>query len=147
MAININKTKKKLKTKNSFLIPISSVDEGSRGTLFFCEAMKQIPFLIKRVFWIYKVSPKRLRGAHARKKTELVLFCIQGSIKIELDDGYNKDNVILNKPNIGIFLGRLLWHKMYDFKKNTILLALASSLYNEADMIRDYTNFKKLINK
>jgi len=139
----MKKIKKRLKTKNSYLIQISSMAEGIRGIVSFCEATRQIPFLIKRVYWIYKVFPQRFRGNHAHKKTELVLFCLQGSIKIELDDGRYKDSVILNRPDIGIFLGKMLWHRMCNFQKNTILLVLASDFYNEADMIRDYSNFKK----
>jgi len=137
----------KLKTKNSYLIKIPLLVEGKRGNLSFCEVKRQIPFNIKRVYWIYNVSSKKSRGGHAHRKTEQVLFCLQGSIKMDLDDGIHRDSIILNKPNIGIFLGRMLWHKMSNFKKNTILLVLASEFYNEKDCIRDYNTFKRLAQK
>jgi dTDP-4-dehydrorhamnose 3,5-epimerase-like enzyme len=138
---------KKLKTKNSYLVQLPLIAERNRGNLSFCESKKQIPFNIKRVYWIYKVPVNQKRGGHAHKKTEQVLFCLQGSIRIELDDGIHKDSIILNNPNIGIFLGRMLWHKMEDFQKNTILLILASDFYKEKDYIRDYNTFKKLTQK
>lgn len=138
---------KKLKTKNSYLIQLPLIAERNRGNLSFCENKKQIPFNIKRVYWIYKVPVNQKRGGHAHKKTEQVLFCLQGSIRIELDDGIHKDSIILNNPNIGIFLGRMLWHEMEDFQKNTILLILASDFYKEKDYIRDYNTFKKLTQK
>jgi dTDP-4-dehydrorhamnose 3,5-epimerase-like enzyme len=138
---------KKFKTKNSYVIQLPLMAEKKRGNLSFCENKKQAPFDIKRVYWIYKVPAGQRRGGHAHKETEQVLFCLQGSIKIKLDDGTHKDNIILNKPNIGIFLGRMLWHEMEGFKKNTILLVLASKLYDEKDYIRDYNIFKKIIKK
>jgi mannose-6-phosphate isomerase-like protein (cupin superfamily) len=135
----------KLKTKNSYLIKIPLIAEGKRGNLSFCEVKKQIPFNIKRVYWIYDVSSKRSRGEHAHKKNEQVLFCLQGSIRLELDDGINRDNIVLNKPNIGIFLGRKLWVKMSNFEKNTVLLILSSEFYDEKEYIRDYNVFKKIL--
>jgi len=145
MKINIKKTNKRLKTQNSYLIHVPSVVEGKRGSTSFCEIKKQIPFHIKRVYWIYKVSPEKVRGEHAHKKTEQVLFCLQGSINMELDDGKYKDSITLDNPNIGIFLGKMLWHKMSKFKKNTVLLILASRFYDEKDCIRDYNNFKHFL--
>ncbi len=144
MKPRIKKMSEKLKVQNSYLIPIPSIIERNRGNLLFCEIKKQIPFIIKRVYWIYNVPPKQDRGKHAHKKTEQVLICLKGSIKIELDDGICKDSIILNNPRTGIFLGKMLWHTMKNFKKDTILLVLASKYYDEKDYIRDYNNFKKL---
>lgn len=137
---------KKLKTSNSYIIRIPTIKEKARGNLSFCEIKKHIPFNIKRVYWIYNVSPTKIRGNHAHKKTEQVLFCLRGSIKINLDDGKYKDSIILNKPDIGIFLGRMLWHQLINFQQNTILLILASNLYDEKDCIRSYNDFKTIIN-
>lgn len=137
----------KLKTKNSYLIKIPLLVEGKRGNLSFCEVKGQIPFNIKRVYWIYNVSSKKSRGGHAHRKTEQVLFCINGSVRIEVDDGINKDVFILAKPNIGIFLGKMVWHSMMDFKKNSVLLVLASEFFKEADYIRDYNIFKSIAQK
>ncbi len=137
----INKT---LKTRDSYLIKVPSIIEHDRGNLSFCEIKKQIPFNVKRIYWIYNVLSKEDRGKHAHKKTEQVLFCLHGLITLELDDGIRKDSVILDNPYTGIFLGKMLWHTMKNFKKDTILLVLASKYYDEKDYIRDYNNFKKL---
>ena len=136
-----------LKIKNSYLVTLPLKLDKKRGGLCFAEAKRNIPFAIRRAYWIFNVPSKEQRGNHAHKKTEQVLFCLQGSIKIELDNGVHKDSIILDKPNIGIFLGRMLWHKMDNFKKNTILLILASEFFKETDYIRDYDTFKKLAKK
>jgi len=136
-----------LKIKNSYLVTLPLKLDKKRGGLCFAEAKRNIPFAIKRAYWIFNVPSEEQRGSHAHKKTEQVLFCLQGSIKMELDNGVHKDSIILDKPNIGIFLGRMLWHKMSNFKKNTILLILASEFFKETDYIRDYDTFKKLAKK
>lgn len=84
------------------------------------------------------------RGFHAHLKTKQVLFCLQGSIKILLDDGRNKDEITLSDPSTGIFLDKMIWHEMHKFKKNTILLILASALFDAKDYIRDYKSFIKI---
>lgn len=136
-----------LTTKNSYFVTVPIIAENRRGNLVFCEAKKQIPFDIKRLYWIYNVNSKLTRGAHAHKKTEQVLFCLSGSVEIELDDGVHKDSVVLNTPYIGIYLGKKLWHEMKNFQKDTILLVVASEYYNEKDYIRDYSVFTKYITK
>lgn len=115
--------------------------------LFFAQNKDHIPFLIKRVYIISKADINKPRGFHAHKKTRQVLFCIQGSIKLVLDDGENKRRTILNKPEIGVFIDKMVWHEMHDFKKNTILLVLASLKFNPKDYIRDYKQFKKIAQK
>ena len=106
-----------------------------------------IPFEIKRVYYILQPKPNLPRGFHAHRQTKQVLFCIQGSIKIILDDGKKRKEVILNKPNIGIFLDSLIWHEMYKLDKNTILLIMASKEYDPLDYIRDYKKFLKIVKK
>lgn len=118
--------------------PVMSTD----GSL--CQLQSpEIPFGVKRVYYIYGVSVGAVRGAHTHKETNQALFCIQGSIKIALDDGKNKETVMLNKPNIGILLPSGVWHEMQDFKKDTILLVLASEKHNPDDYVRSYEDFLK----
>lgn len=110
------------------------------GTL--CQLQSpDIPFDIKRVYYIYGVSVGAIRGAHTHKETVQALFCIQGDIIIALDDGKRKEKVLLNKPNIGVLLEPGVWHEMQDFKKNTILLVLASEKHEPADYVRNYEDF------
>jgi len=103
----------------------------------------EVPFEIKRVYYIFGVSVGAVRGAHTHKTTVQALFCIQGSIKIALDDGKNKESIMLNKPNVGILLESGVWHEMQDFKKDTILLVLASEKHDSNDYIRNYEDFLK----
>lgn len=112
--------------------------------LYFAQTKNHIPFAIKRVYYILQAKTKLPRGFHAHKKNKQVIFCIQGSIKLILDNGREKTDIILDKPNVGIFLDKLIWHEMVDFKKNTILLILASMIFDEKDYIRDYEQFKKI---
>lgn len=101
----------------------------------------EIPFQIKRVYYILGVSEGAVRGAHTHKEIKQVLFCIQGSIVIALDDGKRKEEVTLNKPNIGVLLEPGVWHEMREFKKDTILLVLASEKHEPTDYIRSYEDF------
>lgn len=103
----------------------------------------EIPFDIKRVYYIFGVSVGAVRGAHTHKETVQALFCIQGSIEIVLDDGKKKESVVLSKPNIGILLESGVWHEMQGFKKDTILLVLASKKHDTHDYIRSYDDFLK----
>lgn len=115
--------------------------------LYFAQTPDHIPFKIKRIYYILSASPKLPRGLHAHKKTRQIIFCIQGSIKLLLDNGKKKEELLLNKPNIGVVLENMIWHQMHDFKKNTILLVLASKEFSEKDYIRDYEQFKRQIHK
>jgi len=110
------------------------------GTLVQLQS-PEIPFNIKRVYYIYGVSVGAIRGAHTHKETIQALFCIQGDIVIALDDGKRKEKVFLNKPNVGVLLEPGVWHEMQNFKKNTILLVLASERHEPADYIRSYEDF------
>lgn len=116
-------------------------NENGTGKLAFVEAHHDIPFEIKRIYYIYDVVDGARRGFHAHKNLKQVLFCIHGSCKLLLDDGINKAIVQLNNPTEGILLEEVVWREMYDFSKDAVLLVLASEYYDEADYIRDYNSF------
>lgn len=115
--------------------------------LFFAQTGNHIPFTIKRVYYITKANTKLPRGFHAHKKTQQIIFCIQGAIKLIVNNGMKKEEIVLDKANTGVFLDKMIWHEMTDFKKNTILLVVASKPFNEKDYIRDYEKFKKRANQ
>lgn len=115
--------------------------------LYYAQNKDHIPFSIKRIYFITKAEIKLSRGFHAHHKTQQILFCIQGSIKLTLDNGKKREQLSLNKPNKGIFINKMVWHEMYNFKKNTILLVLASRVFDENDYIRNYEKFKKETDK
>ncbi len=133
---------KQIKTKLSYLIEIPKISD--EGQLVFTEGKRHLPFAIKRVYYIFDVERGAIRGHHAHKKCQQVLFCIKGKINIVLDNGYEKEELVLDKPNEGIFLDKMMWHEMKDFEANSVLLVFASDYYKEKDYIRDYNNFLKL---
>jgi len=138
----------KIIVKHSQYIEISRIPDGHDGVISVAENHKNIPFDVKRVYYIYDLNnPEAIRGKHAHKKLEQVLFCISGSCEIGLDDGTTKQTIKLDKPNIGVYLGIELWHTMQKFSNHCILLVLASDYYNASDYIRDYDEFLEYIGK
>jgi len=113
------------------------------GQLVALENCKNIPFEVKRVYYIFDTLTTVTRGKHAHKNLQQVLLCIHGSCKIRLDDGNETETVLLDKPNEGIYLTNLVWREMYDFSEDAVLLVLASEYYNKDDYIRDYDEFKQ----
>lgn len=134
--------------KHSGFIPLPRIKDGIDGTISVAEYGRHIPFEIKRVYYIYGLNnANAVRGKHAHKELEQVLFCINGSCKIGLDDGTHQQDILLDQPDKGILLGKELWHTMKEFKANCILLVLASDEYNEDDYIRDYDRFIQYVNR
>lgn len=119
--------------------------QNDTGSLAFLEAQRDIPFAIKRVYYIFDVTPGARRGFHAHKKLKQVLLCIHGSCKILLDDGTEKRTVILNDPTQGLLIEDTIWREMYDFSDGAVLLVFASEYYDENDYIRNYNDFLRYI--
>lgn len=113
----------------------------ARGQLVVVEGNRDIPFEIKRIFYIYGSDTDVTRGQHANRKTEFVLINLSGSSKVRIDDGVTETVVELNEPNKGIFLSTMLWKDMYDFSEDSVLLVLASEHYDPDEYIRDYAAF------
>ena len=116
-----------------------------RGQLTAIEALKDLPFEIKRVYYIYDTLPGVRRGFHAHKNLQQVLLCVNGSCKIHLDDGTDTAEITLDKPNEGLYIANNMWREMYDFSEGAVLLVLASQYYDEADYIRNYDAFMQMI--
>lgn len=116
-----------------------------RGQLVAIEAMKDLPFEVKRVYYIYDTLPNVRRGFHAHRNLQQILVCVHGSCKIHLDNGTDTAEVLLDKPHEGLYIANDMWREMYDFSEGTVLLVLASEYYNEEDYIRSYEDFIKLI--
>lgn len=115
-----------------------------RGMLIALEGMKDIPFEIKRVYYMYDTKKDVHRGFHAHKNLEQILVCVAGSCKVRLDNGKESKVVSLETPYEGLYIAKSMWREMYDFSEDAVLLVLASDYYNEDDYIRDYDEFKKL---
>ncbi len=105
------------------------------------EAQKAVPFDIKRVYYIFDVDNEAIRGKHAHKKTKQTLFCIRGSVRVILDNGKEREVIQLKEPNTGLYLDALMWHEMYDFSPDAVLLVFASDYFDESDYIRNYSDF------
>lgn len=116
-----------------------------RGQLIALEENKNIPFKIKRVYYIYDTKENVRRGFHAHKNLEQILICVSGSCKIHLDNGFKTEEVILDNPSTGLYVANDMWREMYDFSHDAVLLVLASKLYDEADYVRDYKEFLKMV--
>ena len=114
-----------------------------RGKLVVAEGEIDIPFEIKRVFYIYGSDDSVVRGQHANRESEFVLINVAGSSKVMITDGTNKDVVELNRPMEGLYLPRMVWKEMYDFSEDSVLLVLASTHYDGSEYIRDYEEYKK----
>ena len=139
---------KKIKVKNSGIIKLQYHDDFPDGILVIGEAKKNIPFDIKRVYYISNLSnPKGIRGKHAHKKLEQYIFCVSGSFRLELDDGETKQSLLVDSPYYGIRLGVKLWHTMKKFSRDCVILVLASDYYDKNDYIRNYNEFLEYVRK
>ena len=116
-----------------------------RGQLVALEEFKDIPFRIKRVYYMYDTRTDVVRGHHAHKSLEQILICIHGSCKILLDNGLEKKVVPLEKPYEGVYIANNIWREMFDFSEDAVLMVLASELYDPEDYIRDYEEFLQMV--
>lgn len=116
-----------------------------RGQLVALEEYDDIPFEIKRVYYMYGTKDGVHRGFHAHKNLEQILICIHGSCDVLLDNGTEKKLVSLEKPYEGLYVGNNLWREMFNFSPDAVLLVLASEHYKEEDYIRDYDKFLQMI--
>ncbi len=116
-----------------------------RGMLVAFEEGIDIPFEIKRVYFMYDTKPGVRRGFHAHKNLKQILVCVKGSCKVLMDDGKEKKIVHLERPYEGLYIENDIWREMYDFSEDAVLMVFASDFYNEEDYIRDYDEFLKFI--
>jgi dTDP-4-dehydrorhamnose 3,5-epimerase-like enzyme len=117
----------------------------TRGNLSFIEANNHVPFLMKRVYYLYDVPSGATRGGHAHKELEEIIIALSGSFDVVLDDGVEKKKFFLNRPFYGLYIPTGLWREIENFSSNSVALALTSDFYTENDYIRDYEVFKKMI--
>lgn len=116
-----------------------------RGSLSFAEYGQYLPFIPKRYFLVFDVANKEIRGEHAHKTLHQFLVCIKGSCALVVDDGQSSQEIILDRPNIGVYLPPLVWGIQYKYSHDAVLLVLASDVYKADDYIRDYDEFLKEI--
>jgi dTDP-4-dehydrorhamnose 3,5-epimerase-like enzyme len=116
-----------------------------RGNLSFIEENNQIPFQIKRVYYLYDVPSGATRGGHAHRALHQVVIALSGSFDIILDDGIRKRSFFLNRPHYGLYIPPKVWRELENFSSNSVALSLVSEVYDESDYVRDYDSFKSLV--
>ena len=112
-----------------------------RGNLSFFENNNQIPFVIKRAYWVYDVPGGESRGGHAFNENEEFIVALSGSFDIVLDDGKEKLIHKMNRSYYGLYIPKMYWREMNNFSTNSLAMIVSSTEYNEDDYIRDYNNF------
>ena len=121
--------------------------EDIRGNLSFVEEFNQIPFGIKRVYWIFDVPGGENRGGHAFKEQQELIIALSGSFDVLIDDGSVKQSYQLNRSYYGLYIPSGFWRQMQNFSTNSLALVLSSTQYNAADYIYDYKEFLMYIQK
>lgn len=114
-----------------------------RGNLVVVEGERDIPFEIKRVFYIYGSDNEVVRGQHANRNSEFVLINVSGTSKVRVDNGFEEEIIELNRPRMGLYLPTMLWKDMYDFSEDSVLLVITNTHYDGAEYIRDYDEYVK----
>lgn len=127
------------------IIKIKTIGTENAGQLSFVESTSDIPFEIKRIYYITKVDEGVRRGFHAHKELKQLLFCPFGKINLLLDDGRKKEEILLDNPSIGILIEKPIWREMLWIEKNSVLCVLASDFFTESDYIRNYLDFLNYI--
>ncbi|MBO4656036.1 MAG: WxcM-like domain-containing protein [Bacteroidales bacterium] len=115
----------------------------NRGNLSVAEEFNQVPFEIKRVYWLYDVPGGESRGSHAHKTLSQLIIAASGSFRVTLDDGKNKRSFFLNRPYQGLLVPPGFWRDLEDFSSGSVCMVLASDVYKAEDYIRDYDEFLK----
>jgi len=118
-----------------------------RGKLTFAEIPEGLPFLPKRFFLVYQVPGKDVRGEHAHHELQQFMVCVRGSCAVVVDDGGNRCEVALDRPNLGLYVPPMVWATQYKFTPDAVLLVLASDIYKAEDYIRDYDEYLRLVSK
>lgn len=116
----------------------------NRGSLGFAQEGDQIPFPVKRIFYIYNIPQGGSRAGHAHREQHQYLIMLSGSCQVKIDDGLERAAVVLNSPQVALYAPPLLWLDIDGFSVGSICLVLTSDLYDERDYVRDYAEFKRL---
>jgi hypothetical protein len=134
-----------LRVRQSGYVTLHKIADPPDGDLSVMEAERDIPFAIRRVYYINNLGNcVSVRGKHAHRELQQVIFCINGSFVLSLDDGRVQQDVPMWRDHVGVLLGTMLWHTMHSFSSGCVLLVVASDYYRPADYIRDYDEFLRL---
>lgn len=118
-----------------------------RGNLSFFEHPNQLPFEIERTYWIYDVPGGEVRGSHAFKEQQEFIIALSGSFDIVLNDGIKEERFSLNRSYYGLYIPKMYWRRLENFSTNSLALIVSDKSYNSEDYIRDFEEFKTLVNE
>ncbi len=122
------------------ILPLNKIHNRA-GNITIVEGEQNIPFPIKRIYYLYDIPGGETRGGHAHKELYQLIVAASGSFDVLLDDGMNKKIVTLNRPNYGLMIVPGIWRELFEFSSGSVCLVLASEYYAGNDYIRDYENF------
>lgn len=131
-----------METSKAYIVNLTK-HLDKRGNLSIIEEMKDIPFEIKRSFWIYDVPGGETRGGHAYRETQEFIVALSGSFDVIIDDGKVKQTYSLNRSYYGLYVPKMMWRQMVNFSTNSLALVLTSTDYDDSDYIREYETFIK----
>jgi dTDP-4-dehydrorhamnose 3,5-epimerase-like enzyme len=134
-----------MRQQECYRIKLQTVGETAEGFITIAEQQKQIPFSIKRIFWTYATPGDVIRGGHAHHETEMALFAIHGSIRLQTETASGMTELWeLDTKTEGVYMPPYTWHTM-EYSDDAIQLVMASTLFSEEDYIRDYNAFRTII--
>ncbi|MBC8600842.1 WxcM-like domain-containing protein [Parabacteroides acidifaciens] len=125
-----------------FLLPKIA---DKRGNLSFFEEENHLPFILKRVYWIYDVPGGEIRGGHAYRQNEEFIVALSGSFDVVISDGKQSKVYHLNRSYKGVYIPKMCWRELGNFSTNSVAFVAASTLYDETDYIRDYDEYKEMV--
>ncbi len=133
-----------IQVKNSGYVELKKIEDGHDGNLVVMEARRDLPFEVKRIYFINNLENCiSVRGHHAHRTLQQCIFCVSGGFTLGLDDGEIQQEIRIYRDNVGVLLMPGLWHTMHSFSSGCVLLVAASDYFDEADYIRDYDEFKQ----
>jgi hypothetical protein len=128
------------------ILPLNKIHNRA-GNITIVEGNKNVPFDVKRIYYLYDIPGGEDRGGHAHKELRQLIVAASGSFNVLLDDGLNKKVVTLNRPDYGLLVVPGIWRELMEFSSGAICLVLASEIYQESDYLRTYESFKNYITK
>ena len=134
---------KKSSVYDCVILPLNKIHNRA-GNITIVEGQKNIPFDIKRIYYLYDIPGGEARGGHAHHDLRQLIVAASGSFEVLLDDGQNKKIVRLNRPDYGLLIVPGIWRELFEFSSGAICLVLASLKYDQNDYIREYNRFKEL---
>lgn len=128
------------------MIPLRTITRKEWGDLTIVEEQKDIPFKIRRIYYLHNIPSDCIRGSHGHRNLKQLMIAVRGSFTVKLMDGKSHRLIRLNSPIHGLFIPGGIWRELVDFSDDAVCMVLASEKYNEKDYIRDYNNFLKYKN-